>query len=278
LNFLAGYTFALLASVLWGFNGILVRKALEKVDSFTGTFYIVFISGIFLLSLSTISGDVLTVEMDLRKVLLLSLGGIFQYFFGRTLTYFSVGVVGSSRAFTGTSTRIMFSAILGVVLLSERMGIVSLAGILVMIAGLYILSSERIRREGLLISILGGLSYGIASIFIKSGMLSSPALSNTISVFSAIPLIFVLAVKKGEGWKLNRFLLLSGFTMFLGTYCYYVSLSMIPVVIAVPVSNLYPVFTTLFSYFLIQKLENITIRAFLGSLIAVFGGILIYFG
>jgi drug/metabolite transporter (DMT)-like permease len=275
---ISGYFFALLASVLWGFNGVLVRKALEKVNPFLGTFYIVLISWLCLFILSVFTGEIFRVEFEGTKVALLCLAGIFQYFFGRTLTYFSVGVVGSSRAFTGTSTRIMFSALLGFAILGEEVNLMILSGILVMVAGLYILSSDTFNRRGLAISIAGGLSYGIASIFIKSGILESVVVSNLISVTTALPFIFAVAYSKSSENTFSFYLLLSGITMFLGTFSYYLALSQAQVVVAVPVSNLYPVFTTVFSYLLIQRLEHVSIKTLIGSVIAVMGGILIYAG
>jgi hypothetical protein len=45
--------------------------------------------------------------------------------------------------------------------------------------------------------------------------------------------------------------------------------------VVVPLSNLYPLITTLLSYILIQKLEAAGFKVFLGSFLVVFGSILI---
>ena len=76
----------------------------------------------------------------------------------------------------------------------------------------------------------------------------------------------------------NKYLILSGTSLALGNISYYLALSMAPLVIVVPLSNLYPLITTLLSYLLIQKLEYVSIKTFVGSLLAVIGSILIAIG
>ena len=53
---------------------------------------------------------------------------------------------------------------------------------------------------------------------------------------------------------------------------------MAPLTVVVPLSNLYPLVTTFLSYLLIQKLEYVSVKTFLGSLLAVIGSILIAVG
>ncbi|AGK61194.1 putative membrane protein [Archaeoglobus sulfaticallidus PM70-1] len=269
-----GYIFALVASMLWGLNAVFVRKALEKTDAFSGTFFIVLVSAVCLLMMSIFDKSLFNANLTQKNLIFLAAGGILQYFFGRSLTYFSAKIVGSSRAFTGSSTRIMFSAILGILILGEKVSFMKAFGIIAMIAGMYILSMERL--SGLHISIAGGFFYGLASIVIKAGMAESVVLSNLISILSALPFLALLASRNINTSKFNRFLLFSGFTLFLATLSYYKALSLAPVVVVVPLSNLYPVFAVIFSYLFIQSLERIGLRTFAGACIAVFGGIIVY--
>lgn len=276
-----GAMLALLASFFWGLNGIFVRKALLGVNPIAGTLAILTVNTLWLLLLVVLDGTLANPpDLTITSILFLAIAGLIQQFMGRTLTYSSVAIIGSSRAYSGTSTRIFFSALLGVLLLGESITALLILGSALMMVGLYTLSSEEIDGKGLALSVLAGFSYGLAAIFIKAGMLESVSLSNLISLISGIAALSIFVRAKGikVERKFSPYLLASGTVLFTGTFLYFLSLSMTPVVVAVPLSNLYPVFATLLSYFFIQSLEGITGKTVAGVLLTVSGAILIILG
>ncbi len=279
---MVGEIFALLSSVFWGLNGIFVRKALQEVNPLSGTLFILSVNTLWLILLVLLDG---TLSKDLHvgfeSVAFLALAGLIQQFMGRTMTYFSVHFIGSSRAYTGTSTRIFFSAVLGMIILGEKPTTLVAVGSALMIFGLYIFTTEDVRREGLALSLAAGFMYGLAAILVKKGMIAeSVSLSNLISLTSGVTALFLLAAskKKVRPEKISPYLFLSGTALFIGTYFYFLALSEIPVVIAVPLSNLYPIFTTFFSLLFIQSLERIAVRTVFGVVLTVFGATLVYVG
>ncbi|HDD36654.1 MAG TPA: DMT family transporter [Archaeoglobus veneficus] len=272
-----GIVFAVISSIFWGFNGILLRKGLKEVDTISGTFTVVstttFITAIVALK------DLKTTPIVYDKVLMLVLAGVISYFIGRLFTYSSVSTIGSSRAFSGTSTRILFSAIFGVFLLHEMLSLPILFGTVMMIFGLYIFSTEGFDVKGIYTSVAGGFAYGLASLLIKVGMLNSVFVSVFIASISGLTFLGMFAKTQNRlKFVKNKYLILSGTSLALGNISYYLALSMAPLVIVVPLSNLYPLITTLLSYLLIQKLEYVSIKTFVGSLLAVIGSILIAIG
>jgi len=148
-----------------------------------------------------------------------------------------------------------------------------------MILGLYIFSTEGFDKRGIYASVVGGFAYGLASLLIKVGMLGSIFVSVFIASISGLIFLSVF-VKTQNSFKFvkDKYLVLSGTSLALGNISYYIALSIAPLTILVPLSNLYPLVTTLLSYLLIQKLESVGIKTFLGSLLAVFGSILIAIG
>jgi drug/metabolite transporter (DMT)-like permease len=273
-----GIFFALVSSILWGINGIFLRKGLEKQDVVSATLTVVSIVTVITFLFSV--GD-LAEKPDLRvdKVFMLILAGSISYFIARVITYFSVTAIGSSRAFSGTSTRIMFSAFFGVLLLHEVLNHLILIGTLLMISGMYIFSTEKIDRVGVYVSVLSGLLYGLASLLIKAGMLESVFLSVFIASISGLLLLTVFALlKKRIRFVKNRYLAVSATSLAFGNISYYFALSMTPLIVVVPLSNLYPLVTTILSYFLIQKLESIGLKTVLGSFLAVLGSVIISLG
>jgi len=277
-----GELFALLSSICWGMNGVFVRKALQDVNPLSGTLFILTVNTTWLAILVTLDGSVYRgVEITIWNILFLALAGLIQQFAGRTMTYFSVHFIGSSRAYTGTSTRILFSALLGIILLGERPSLLVVIGSGMMIFGLYIFTTEGIDRKGLTLSLLAGFMYGLAAILVKKGIIyESISLSNLISLVSGTLALFTFSAYKGKvaPEKISPYLFLSGTALFLGTYFYFLSLSLTDVVIAVPLSNLYPIFTTFFSYLFIQSLEKISLRTVLGVVITVSGATLVLLG
>ncbi|RLI77085.1 EamA/RhaT family transporter [Archaeoglobales archaeon] len=272
-----GITFAVISSILWGFNGILLRKGLEGVDTISGTFTVV--STTTLIASLVALKDLSSTFIDYNKVLMLALAGIISYFIGRLFTYSSVSTIGSSRAFSGTSTRILFSAIFGVFLLHEMLNLPILFGTAMMIVGLYIFSTEGFAIKGIYASVAGGFAYGLASLLIKVGMLNSVFVSVFVASISGLTFLGMFAKTQNRlKFVKNKYLVLSGTSLAFGNISYYLALSMAPIVIVVPLSNLYPLVTTLLSYLLIQKLESVGIKTFLGSLLAVIGSILIAVG
>ena len=277
-----GEIFALLSSVFWGLNGIFVRKALQDVNPLSGTLFILTVNTLWLVFLVIADGTLSkNLTIGFENVIFLALAGLIQQFMGRTMTYFSVHYIGSSRAYTGTSTRIFFSAILGMIVLGEKPTFLVAFGSALMIFGLYVFTTEDIRREGLALSLAAGFMYGLAAIFVKVGIIEeSVSLSNLISLLSGVFALFVFSAYKGrvKPEKISPYLFLSGTALFIGTYFYFLSLSTTPVVIAVPLSNLYPIFTTFFSFLFIQSLEKIALRTVFGVVLTVLGASLVYFG
>ncbi|ADC65340.1 protein of unknown function DUF6 transmembrane [Ferroglobus placidus DSM 10642] len=277
-----GEIFALLSSIFWGLNGVFVRKALQDVNPLSGTLFILSINTLWLVFLVIADGSLSkNLTIGFENVIFLALAGLIQQFMGRTMTYFSVHYIGSSRAYTGTSTRIFFSAILGIIVLGEKPTFLVAFGSALMIFGLYIFTTEDIRREGLALSLAAGFMYGLAAIFVKKGIIEeSVSLSNLISLLSGVSALFLFSAykRKVKPEKISPYLFLSGTALFVGTYFYFLSLSTTPVIIAVPLSNLYPIFTTLFSLLFIQSLEKIALKTIFGVVLTVFGATLVYLG
>ncbi len=269
-----GVVFAVLSSIFWGFNGILLRKGFESSNVISGTFTVVSVTYtlLFLLALPKIS----YVVFDPLKISMLAVAGVVSYAVGRMFTYSSVASIGSSRAFSGTSTRILFSAILGVVFLGEEIELRVALGTALIVLGLYTFSTEGISLRGLIFSVVGGLSYGIAALFIKMGMLGDPVISTFIAASFGFAALFALTyAMKGIRFERNLYLIISGISLAIGNLCYYIALSTAPIVIVVPLSNLYPLVTTFLSFLLIKRLEMVRLRTFIGSALTVFGSIAI---
>ena len=272
-----GVLFAFLASAFWGINGVFLRLGLEKEDVFSSTMTVMLIGSVatFLVAL----GDMQNIRVDPHKVILLVAAGFVSYFLGRIITYRSIPIVGSSRAYSASSTRILFSAMLGVLILKEEINLLILSGIVMMVSGLYIFTTERINLKEFYISISSGLFFGIASLLIKVGILDNVFLSLSIATFSGFTFLAVFCFLTGRMFFVrNKYILLSAATLTSGNVLFYYALKISPLVITVPLSNLYPVITTFVGFLTVRELERINSKTIAASIVTVFGSILISLG
>jgi len=272
-----GLIFALTASVFWGVNGILLRIGFEEEDVFSSTMTVVFLSS--LITFMAAARDIGRAEVIPGNVLLLVTAGFISYFLGRLITYRSIPIVGSSRAYSASSTRILFSAILGVVVLGEEMNSLILSGTVLMILGLYIFTTEEINVREFYVSISSGLFFGLASMLVKKGMLESVFLSLAISTFSGFVFLGIFCALTGRFVLVrNRYILLSAATLTAGNILFYHALKVSPLIIAIPLSNLYPIITTFIGFIAIRELEGINLKTVGASVITVLGSVLISAG
>lgn len=269
-----GVIFAFLASTFWGMNGVLLRLGLEKEDVFSSTMTVMLIGSVatFLIAI----GDIKNIGVHPHKIALLVTAGFVSYFLGRIITYRSIPIVGSSRAYSASSTRIMFSALLGFFILKEEISFLIFSGIVMMVVGLYIFTTERINLKEFYISISSGFFFGVASLLIKWGMLENVFLSLSIATFSGFVFLAVFCLLTGRiTFVTNRYILLSAVMLTSGNVLFYYALKTAPLIISVPLSNLYPVITTFIGFLTVRELERINSKTIAASIVTVFGSILI---
>ncbi|MBI2288283.1 MAG: DMT family transporter [Chloroflexi bacterium] len=129
------------------------------------------------------------------------------------------------------------------------------------------------------------LAYGISSILIKQGVtrLAPPLVGAIIALSSGTIALSIVGVR-GFGARLAQsknpivFMVLSGIANSLGAVASYFALSMTPVVIVSPLQSTHPLFILLWSHLFLGKLERITPRLILGTILVVGGVVLITIG
>ncbi len=138
---------------------------------------------------------------------------------------------------------------------------------------------------GIALGIGAGLSYGVSSVLIRYsvGNLATPLVGASVSLLIGT---IGLSIFGGRGIKntlsTNRrgfiYLLLSGAAASCGIICMFFALGMAPVVVVTPLQSINPLFALLWSYLFLGRLEKITPKLILGSVLVVAGVILIALG
>ena len=130
------------------------------------------------------------------------------------------------------------------------------------------------------------LAYGISSVFIKQGVtgLAPPLVGAAVALlFGSLVLIIIRlrdfgSVNLVRNRKAIGFFLIAGVMASLGVTTSFFALSMSPVIIVSPLMSISPLFTLLWSYLFLGKLEKVTPKLVLGSVLVVIGVVLVVIG
>ncbi|MFC2038427.1 EamA family transporter [Chloroflexota bacterium] len=144
------------------------------------------------------------------------------------------------------------------------------------------MSNKRETLIGIAFGIGAGLSYGVSSVLIKFGVggLATPLVGASVSLlvgmvglsFMGIRGIRTDIVDKKRGLA---YLALAGVAAAGGITCMFFALSMAPVVVVTPLQSTNPLFALLLSWIFLGRLEKITPKLVIGSVLVVAGVILI---
>jgi drug/metabolite transporter (DMT)-like permease len=138
---------------------------------------------------------------------------------------------------------------------------------------------------GIALGIGAGLAYGINSVLIKYsvGSLATPLVGASLALFIGTAMMAFFGsrgIKDAvtDKRKGTMFLLLSGVASAGGVTCIFFALDMAPVVVVTPLQSTNPMFALLFSWLFLGRLEKITAKLVIGSVLVVSGVILITLG
>lgn len=147
------------------------------------------------------------------------------------------------------------------------------------------MSTRRDAIVGRAFGIGAALAYGSSSVLIRQavGALAPPLVGAAIALLSGTLALAVIGARGlktslAQSRKSIGFLLLSGVAASLGIISSFFALSMAPVVIVSPLQSTNPLFALLWSYLFLGRLERITRRLVLGTILLVAGVILVTLG
>ena len=230
------------------------------------------------------------ISLPLQAILYFALAGILSQGAGRYFNFAGIKRLGASRNAPLTATAPLFATIMAVIFLDETVTALILGGVLVLVAGVYLLTSGKptvsgAKRWEYVFPLAAAVCWGGSGVFIKVGVSSvaSPLVGVPVALFFAL-LMLALLTRKDFNISLagNRrsigLLMLSGVASSLAVIAQYFALSRLPVVVAAPLWSTSPLITILLSHLFLQRLEKITGRVVLGAFLVVIGVILIIVG
>jgi uncharacterized membrane protein len=289
-----GLVASVAAAVLWGLASVVARLGMARARPSLLNLVSVLVGIPILLAVLLATGQPLVgVQLSGKLLVLLSGVALCSQVGGALLTYDSIRFIGASRNATISSTRIVFSMVLGIALLGETLAVTGALGASLVTAGVLALaagsrqvseaSGFRMRR-GALEAVAGAVVFSLGNVFVRSAsvVIGSAATANLLADLIALPILLAVVAfdSRGAGhagsdatpWKL---LMLSGAVTAVASYAFFVALSQAPVVYVIPLSSSNPLFAILFSWLAIRGMESLDRRVVLGALMTILGSVLI---
>ncbi len=220
------------------------------------------------------------------------LSGIFGFFLGYLFIFYSIKRIGASKTHPLMKIQVVVALILSVVFLKETLTSYHLAGVIFLLFGTMLVSKEitgdnnsgrSITRSGyidLSLPFIGGIFWGFNWYFTRLGLLEGVPILLGLSISSGggLMLFVLFQVVSNRSLKSIKILLPNSKPfIIIGVICSFAfllnfsALSIARVVVVNPIWHISPLFVLILSYLFLPKLEQLSVKIILGSLLIVFG-------
>lgn len=213
--------------------------------------------------------------------------GLFVPGMTRVLTFRGIRTMGSAITSTIVNTSPMFSTGLAMLALAERPGPLVLAGVILIVGGLVIISWEGSeqswKKTELVFPFLAALLFSMKDVTVRWGLAggASPvlaaaiaAVTSTLEIFLINRYIykeaFILPPKHAILWFVSSGICTGGSFLFM-----FLAFSMERVAIVAPLINSYAAFVLVLAPLMAKKIERVTSRKVAGAILVVAGIFLI---
>ena len=279
--------FALANAFLFALHNVLAKKALRYSNPATGVISSLLINIVFLWGMSFLFAPLSSLTS--AAILIFVAVGFFQPGLTRLLTYKGIATLGVAITDPVRATTPLFSALMAIVFLDEKITLPIVAATLMIIAGITLLSwrSGSMKLAGsavfLWYPIAASAIAGASQVVRKFGLAAVPhpflAAAVTASSSLVVSVLTLWYVEKSEEtWKMNRqcfwWFLASGVTISLGMTCIYYALDLGKVSVVIPISSTGPFFSLIFSALFLRDVERVTLRIVSAAAMIV-GGVLL---
>ncbi len=286
--------FALITSITYGLDIYFVRKGLLETP-----FPIVaaFITLTINLSIFVVL-FLIFVPIDFLKLKFIYVfiaAGILAPGCARALSYKGLETLGMSISTPIVNAESLFSVLMALIFLKEPMNLVIGTGILSVIVGIVLLSYEtgQKNKEGiskiihyryLFYPVTASIFYGVSVFLRKLGLniISSPILGATLTLGTSWCMITIFLFTSGSAKRLFQvkkqsfiYFIMGGISTCIGWLALFSALNIGKVVIVTPIATSYSLVTLLLSYLLLRKVERLSLKVVVATILIVGGVILL---
>lgn len=227
-------------------------------------------------------------------LVLLALVGLFHFNVSRLLNFTALKEIGANQASPLTSTQILYSVVLGVLFLNERLTLGIGIGAVLIAIGVSILrvgEGAKIRsgrnRAGLVAGLSAGLIWGVSPVVISFALtiypyfLAATFVSYLFALISYLPVVIYSKVQANLSSTPRRTILLytlSGLFLVTSQSLRFGALTFAPVILVVPILATVPIVILVFTWLIAKEIEVFQRRTILSIILCVVGTILVSLG
>ncbi len=214
--------------------------------------------------------------------------GVFAPAIGQTLGYMGMERIGVARSSPIVNTSPIFSSMFAVLLLGEVWLLQNIAGTLLVIAGVILLSLSqptqvRWRKSDIIYPLLAALAFGISTTLRKTGLLivPIPLLAAAVTVGTAFFALLTVVKLRGASrvLKFNRqssaWLFGAAFFNTGAILSFFSALNVGKIVRVEPLVACNPLLTILWTSIFLRQIEKLSGRVIIGALVTVAGTVLV---
>jgi drug/metabolite transporter (DMT)-like permease len=298
-GYVMGEMLAFLALIMFSFNVIVTKAASGRLNLDIGfvialSVNVLFSGCLFIIQLLA-NGPAL--EFHWLGFVMFLVSGIFASYLGRSLYFDSIAKLGPAKASTFMVSNPLFTFLISWLFLGETLSLLELAGAVVVLIGLFIVSyippnrtaSVPVPRQkwrqfmlpGAALALLGSMSYALGNITRGTAIQvwNEPILGGFLGALTGVSLQFLfnkqarnlipsLRSADSKGVWLYA---LSGVLTISAQIGQIASMHYIPISIATLITTAQPLLVIPLSYFLLKNQEGIHARVVVGSLLVLIG-------
>jgi len=290
----AGIFYALIAGLFWGSSPVLVKRGLVHSDVSAATLYQ---QGAILLTLvlaALLEGNALSGRISAPATGVFVATGVVGAYLGRTLFVKSVAQIGASRAQSLNNSSSLVTVLLAALLLGEALSPAVLAGVLLIICGVFFVTRPESRANDgnasgmlTLTSIMATLCYGIVPVMKKFGTdLGGPPVLGAL-IMHATGLLLLLTVGRWLKIELKWHSLpltslvcfvAAGVLQGIGSILTLKALLYAPASVVAPIWNTQPIISFFLTKAVLQGIEVVTFRDGVAAALVVIGVLVLRWG
>ncbi len=288
---MSGIAYAITAGIGFGLFQAVNRRANTGLDAYRPTFGLLAVGTVALASVSALTQDLdLLADAPFRSYTFFAAAGIVHFFFGWTFLSLSQQQVGAGRTGATAAAAPLVASILAAIALGEGLTLVIVLGVLLVVAGLAILSlramdhADRSIRRIPWFGLAAATSWGVSPLFIRWGLedVPAPLLGVTVGL-AAATLAYAVALTVSRRWKAGPipaaklgWIGLAGLLVAVAIASQWTSYDLIRIAVAITLMQLAaPVVIVAAPWIVGTDMERITVPLVVGTVLIMGGSILV---
>lgn len=286
-----GFLLSIIAVILFAIVNILIGRSLRSEKLIEGIYITIIFSTIIIFIVAILTGEIFQI-FTLNPVvwILFIFTGIFNFLIARSLNYTGITYLGPSRNAAILSTRVLFASFFAFIFLGEGLTIPVFIGVFLAFIGIVLVSLSQESKNtfkaiGLIFPFLTAFFVGLAVILIRQAdLLSNLPIDGVFIAYLTASLFYTPGavfkqIRSKTLYSRKSFLVLAigGILSGLAQISRYSALQFAPVVLVASIVATVPLGTIIFSFLFNKKYEILNKKLILGTIITVFGVILISF-